>query len=639
MQRLLSELRRRNVFRVAGAYLVMAWLIMQIASVLESGLGLPDWFDAVAIGFVSLGFPVAILLAWAFEMTPDGMRKTQVADGDVKFRPLGPTDYVLMGLLAVVLVFMGVQIVTGTNATTELAGPADSAEPTTNAVAVMAEVETASEPVTQASIAVLPFADMSPAGDQQYFSDGIAEELLNALAQFPELKVAARTSAFSFRDDVDLRQVGEALGVAHVLEGSVRQSGNRFRITAQLIRASDGFHLWSETYDRTMTDIFDVQDEIVAELSRVLQVRLGVGFGEGRATSADVDPNAYEQYLRGLGLWAERIDDDKRWEAAESFRRATEIAPNFADAWASYGVALVGSDFSRRGIPLNVAQDRAFDALARALEINPETARAHSGLSTYYAFTSLDMRLALEHGRRAVELAPNATHSNYFYALTLFRSGDLDGAMVAADRALNIDPLNEVPLFFIIRELAANGLTESALQRLAQCGQCDEFVRLHFTRRVTNHNGSETEVRAAMDAWIDLLRTQGDGTPERREEIETDVRFMTDLTEALLGAEGAGAYFSAQLNDEIADTEDAAILAHLGEDDRAIDALFNNYASGGVLSLEYNLTPGRYEFPERTRRHPRYHEFWALPGMAEWAEIRRANGATAGLPLPVEVQE
>lgn len=639
MQRLLSELRRRNVFRVAGAYLVMAWLIMQVASVLESGLGLPAWFDAVVIGFVSLGFPVAILLAWAFEMTPEGMRKTSAADGDVEFRPLGPTDYVLMGLLVLVVGFMGVQLVTGTDRETSPTQTAEAADSAAISGAENADGATPSAIPVQASIAVLPFADMSPDGDQQYFSDGIAEELLNALAQFPDLRVAARTSAFAFREETDLREVGSALGVAHVLEGSVRRSGERVRITAQLIRASDGFHVWSETYDRTLTDIFAVQDEIVAELSRVLQVRLGVGFGEGRAASANIDPNAYEQYLRGLGLWAERIDQDKRWEAAESFRRATEMAPDFADAWASYGIALVGSDFRNRGIPDTVGKDRAFDAFARALEINPETARAHSGLSTYYAYVSLDMRLALEHGQRAVELAPNATHSNYFYSLTLFRSGDFDSAMTAADRALTIDPLNEVPLFFITMELAANGLAEFARQRLTQCGQCDEFSQLHLTRRATNHNGSEADVRAAADALNDFFRTQDDGTPESRLAIETDVRFFTDLTDVLLGIEGAGSLFSANLNDAFADTEDATLLARLGEDDRAINILFNLHETRVAYELEYILTPGRYEFPERTRRHPRYHEFWSQPGMAEWAEIRRANGQIAGLPLPMEPAE
>ena len=179
-------------------------------------------------------------------------------------------------------------------------------------------------------------------------------------------------------------------------------------------------------------------------------------------------------------------------------------------------------------------------------------------------------------------------------------------------------------------------MAESALQRLTQCGQCDEFSQLHFTRRATNHNGSEAEVRAAADALNDFFRTLGDGTPESRLAIETDVRFFTDLTDVLLGIEGAGSLFSANLNDAIADTEDATLLARLGEDDRAIDILFRIHETDVAFELEYILTPGRYELPERTRRNPRYHEFWSLPGMAEWAEIRRANGATAGLPLPAE---
>jgi TolB-like protein len=636
MTQLLSELRRRNVFRVAAAYLVVGWLVMQVISVISDAAGLPGWADSFALILLLAGLPVAVFIAWAFELTPTGLKPTENVDPEASLtRATGSTlDIAIIAGLGLVAVLM--------IASWFWSGGEDAADPEE----IVAETVTEDTPtpaeqaVVDASIAVLPFADLSPEGDQQYFSDGIAEELLNALAQFPDLRVAARTSAFSFRGEVDLREVGTALGVAHVLEGSVRKSGDRVRITAQLIRSEDGFHLWSETYDRTLTDIFEVQDEIVAELSRVLQFRLGVGAGGGRATAGDVDPNAYEHYLRGLGFWAERVEDDKRWEAAESFRRATEIDPGFADAWASYGVALTGSDFRDRGISVSEGQSRALQTLNRALAINPDTARAHSGLSTYYAFRSLDMRRALMHGQRAVELAPTAAHSNYFYGMTLFRAGDLDGGLSRYDRALTIDPLNEVPLFFMLLGLAENGLAEASALRWEACEVCEEYFRLHFARRVTNHNGSEAEVRAAVAAMNDWLRTQDDGTPETLEQIETGIRVYSDLTGVLLGVEGAGTFFSAELNDEFADTEDAAVLAHLGEDDRAIDVLFTNHDRDGIATgLEYILTPGRYEFPERTRRHPRYHEYWAQPGMAEWAEVRREHGATAGLPLPIESTE
>jgi TolB-like protein len=639
MNQLLSELRRRNVFRVAAAYLVVGWLVMQVVSVMTPALQLPGWVDGFFAVFLIALMPIALLMAWAFEMTPAGVKKTEAVDGAVEFRPLGGTDYVLIALMVLVLGVTGFQVTRGGE--TAPVTTAESVATAQDATTEIADIETRSAPTLAASIAVMPFADLSPDGDQQYFSDGISEELLNALAQFPDLRVAARTSAFSFRGELDLREVGEALGVAHVLEGSVRKSGERLRITAQLIRASDGFHLWSQNYDRTLTDVFEVQDEIVAELSRVLQFRLGVGVGGGRVAATDVDPNAYEHYLRGLSLWADRVDNDIRWEAMQSLRRATEIDPGFADAWASYGLTLVGSDFSSRGLTKRETNALGLEALNRALEIDPETARAHSGLATYYGHLELDMERALVHGRRAVELAPNSAHAHYFLGGVLFRAGDLDGALSAFDRTLTIDPLNEVPLFFLLQYLAENGLVAHANHRLPACRQCNDFHRVNVTRRVINHNGSEGEVRTALANWADWNRSTDDGTPEQLEEIEFGERFVTDITEVLLGVEGAGVFFSTELDNEFADTEDAAVLAHLGEDERAIDALFNSYQRWNSIApgLEFILTPGRYEFPERTRRHPRYHEYWSLPGMVEWAEIRRANGQVAGLPLPIESDE
>ena len=635
MNQLFAELRRRNVFRVAAAYLVVGWIVMQVVSVMTPALELPDWVDGFFAILLMVGLPIALLLAWAFEMTPAGVQKTKAVDGDVEMRPLGSTDFVLIGLMVIVLGGIGFQMFSGNSNV-----PVTIADNGELATTPITDIETIQAPVIEASIAVLPFADFSQDGDQQYFSDGISEELLNALAQFPDLRVTARTSAFSFRGEVDLREVGEALGVAHVLEGSVRHSGDRIRITAQLIRVSDGFHLWSETYERTMTDVFEIQDEIVTELSRVLQVRLGVGAGSGRASSRDIDPLAYEQYLRGLSLWADRNDRQNRWNAVQSFARSTEIDPGFSDAWASYGVSLIASNLTDFELPQEEGNRLGFEALTRALELDPDNARAHAGLAVHYSQMNLNIDLALEHGLRAREIAPNAAYSNYFLAVTLFISGDVPGMLRAYDRALSIDRLNDLPVQQFAVNLARLDRLATLRSTLNACQHCDDGYREFLLRTATLQSGTEAEARAALADFSRFVMDRGDGTPQSIEQNEANVLWITDIAEVLLGTPNRGQIAASRTADGQGDAEDATVLAHMGNDELAIDILFNLHQAGRTPDgLDYIIYEGRHELPDRTLRHPRYHEFWQLPGMARLAEVRRANGQTAGLPLPMEPAE
>jgi TolB-like protein/tetratricopeptide (TPR) repeat protein len=632
MNKLLAELRRRNVFRVAAAYLVVGWLVMQIVSVMTPALQLPGWVDGFFAVFLIALLPIALLLAWAFEMTPAGVKKTVAVDGDVEFRPLGGTDFVLIGLMVVLLGVVGFQMISPGDA------PVDVADPSEVATAPITDIEPAEAPAVDASIAVLPFADFSPGGDQQYFSDGISEELLNALAQFPDLRVAARTSAFSFRgDDVDLREVGQTLGVAHVLEGSVRHSGDRIRITAQLIRVSDGFHLWSETYERTMTDVFEIQDDIVTELSRVLQVRLGVGGGAGRASAGLVDPSAYEQYLLGLSLWGQRNVGQNRRQAVQAFAQATQIDPGFADGWASYGQSLAMSPIAHLDMTGERRNQLALAALNRALELDPDNARAHVGLSALYTEPSLNIELAIEEAQRAYEIAPNAGYINYNMAHALFFSGDIEGALRHLRRARTIDSLNDLPILVQARFLAQTGQISRSQAVQSECMTCDAGGNAWLHWYATLAAGTPEQARRAA---TELVYPQDDAladTEAGREEIRGYIAVNSDFTEAYLGTENTGALVLEVFENEFADTVDASLFARLGEDQRAIDVLFRDYGRvNGVLDLMWILHPGRFELPERTRRLPRYHEFWALPGMPELAAARRANGQTAGLPLPSE---
>ncbi len=259
-----AELKRRNVVRVSVLYGLAAWLILQVADVLVPALGLPDWVMRFVALLLILGFPLVFIFSWVYELTPEGLKKQHEVDLNQSItHETGRKINYLIGALAVLAIAVVVleRFVPRTAPDAAATGAAPVAAP------AQAPVQAASP-----SIAVLPFADMSAGKDQEYFADGLSEELLNLLAKLPELRVIGRTSSFQFKGrNEDLRVIGEKLNVAHILEGSVRKSGEKVRITAQLIKATDGSHLWSETYDRTLDDIFVVQDEIAGEVVKALE--------------------------------------------------------------------------------------------------------------------------------------------------------------------------------------------------------------------------------------------------------------------------------------------------------------------------------------------------------------------------------
>jgi TolB-like protein len=302
-----AELRRRRVIRVAAAYLVAAWLVMQVVNVATPALELPSWVDGFIFLTLAAGFAIAVALSWVFELTPAGLKVTAPAGVDAPVTPLARTD---MALMVALVALIGVSALQATRP---------------RPVGGLAAVD-------DLSIAVLPFADMSPDGDQEYFSDGLSEELLNVLAQIPELRVAGRTSSFAFKGrNEDLRGIGEQLNVAHVLEGSVRKSGDRLRITAQLVSASDGYHLWSETYDRRLDDVFAVQEEIAMAVATALSVTLGVDEAPAPTAQTD-DVEIYDLYLRGLALARNPEAPNYYLRAADIFRGVLALDPDFTRA-------------------------------------------------------------------------------------------------------------------------------------------------------------------------------------------------------------------------------------------------------------------------------------------------------------------
>jgi TolB-like protein len=322
----LKELNRRNVLKIAVAYVVVAWILLQVVNNVVVPLRLPDWTPTLVIVLLGVGFPIALIIAWAFEKTPDGVKRILPAT----------TDPDPAGALA-----------------------------ETTAVA-------ASEPASTApSIAVLPFADMSPDKDQEYFSDGLSEELLNKLARIKGLQVAGRTSSFHFKGkNEDIRTIAEKLGVAHVLEGSVRKSGDKLRITAQLIKAKDGYHLWSQNYDRKFEDIFAIQDEIAEAVATALEVTLGVG-QLGRIPGMTRNAEAYDEYLKGSALHM-RYEPATYPRAIEHLQRAIVIDPSFA-----YALIQLGLIYSNGASIVPERSEewhrKAEEALEQARQIAPES--------------------------------------------------------------------------------------------------------------------------------------------------------------------------------------------------------------------------------------------------------------------------
>ena len=632
---LFDELKRRNVFRVTIAYVIVAWLVMQIADVVLNNITAPDWVFQVLMLFLAVGLPIAVISAWAFEMTPEGLKREHEVDRSqsITHQTGRKLDYLIIGVMAIAIVYLVID----------------------NYVLDDRPIEIADD---ERSIAVLPFVSLSNDVSDGYFGKGIAEELLNALAQFPDLRVAARTSAFSFEGkDIDLREIGEALGVAHVLEGSVRRSGERLRVTAQLIRASDGFHLWSEIFEREVTDIFVIQDEIVGELSRVLQFRLGVGVGAGRASGKTTTPQAYDAYLKGLDLWWDRSGPDNRANAIATFLRVTELDPDFADGWAAYAASLaLSSPAASPHLTIETYPAAVEAAFARALAIDPENVRALAGLADWYTFNSVDLGKAKAALDRAMARAPNNSFVQYMAANIAQAVGDSAAMARAMKRSLADDPLNRTRQRVDFHRAASYGEYDPFHPFLRQiqdtidtchpektCTDGEIFIANVFLVVTAIQAGSKNDIATAQSYWDKAFA----GRALTVSYSEDDYRCDQELSRLLLETAGEVPSEATQCllkfewvkNKEFGSLLGVSVLALMGHQDIALETLFSpDVLQGGMKGSQafYALSDSRWQMPESIRRHPRYHEWWARPGMAELAAARRANGKPFGLPLPIE---
>ena len=451
-----EELKRRNVVKVAVLYVVASWLILQIADVLFDAMELPSTWVRLVLAILILGFPLALIFSWVFEMTPEGLKREKDVDRSQSItsdtsRKVNILIIVMLALAigAVVMdqlmgqvspfVLIGVVVllVIAAIALARLVPSATPAPiPAVPAVAPAAmETERAGD--TPKAIAVLPFVNMSSDDEQDYFSDGLSEELLNLLTRIPELRVAARTSSFSYKNkDVKVAQIGEELNVDHVLEGSVRKSGNRLRITAQLIQAQNGYHLWSETFERTLDDVFVIQDEIAAKVVAQLKITL-LGAVPG---VKETDPEAYSVFLlaRHLG----RQGSVQTFERSiELYEKALAIDPSYVAAMD--GVASVYCDQADRGQrPIEEGYSLAREAARNTLVIEPEFAKGHARLGWIANRYDGDLVAAARHLDRALELDATDLDILEDAAALTASLGRMEEAIALQLYVLNRDPLN-----------------------------------------------------------------------------------------------------------------------------------------------------------------------------------------------------
>jgi TolB-like protein/tetratricopeptide (TPR) repeat protein len=420
----LGELKRRNVFRVAGVYAVVGWLLVQVAASLEEAIGLPAWFDGLVVALLAIGFPIGLIFAWAFELTPEGIKRTAAVEADESITAQTGSKLDIVLVLAL-LVFAGAMLLPKFMNTQQLPGLVTGSS------------------AAAASIAVLPFADLSPGGDQEYFADGISEELLNVLAKVEGLKVAGRTSSFAFKGrNEDLREIGRVLDVAHILEGSVRSQGDKVRVTAQLIQVSDGFHLWSETYDGDLNDIFAVQDDIASRILLAMKNQLNVEEAPIVAPVQRADVTAYGRFLEARDLIFTR-EPSKMERAMALLDEAIAIDPGYAPAYASRAKALLllsDRPGSYGTIPAQEAIPRAEADVEKALELDPDLADAYAVRGLINS-DSGRVDYAIINLRRAIELSPNSLDARNWLALRLANDGRLRDVAAQLKALVDIDPL------------------------------------------------------------------------------------------------------------------------------------------------------------------------------------------------------
>ena len=491
--RVLSELRRRNVLRMAVLYAIAAWLIMQVAEVIIGLANLPEWIGLSILGLLGIGFPITLVISWFYELTPQGISLDKDTEPGESTTSIGGKRFeliVISLLVAAVILFAYDKWWTG--------------------------------PPPEKSIAVLAFENMSGDPEQEYFSDGISEELLNLLAQIPELTVISLSSAFSFKGkDIAIPEVAEQLNVAYVLEGSVRKDGNRIRITAQLIEARSDKHLWSRSYNREFDDIFAVQDEISAAIVMALKNRLELEVEAAPRSIATANTEAHEAYLRGRHLVVQRTGPTVEG-AVREFEKAISLDPDYALAHAELAQATL---LMQTYTDVTAAEANATSApyAERAMSLDPTLAEAHAAMG-FLSWSQSNLEEALSHFRQAVQIKPS--YSIVYVWMGILLRDDLGRyaeAFPMHEKAARLDPLSIVAIHAHADALIERGrLAEGGrvVQKLAALAPCRYAVERGW---LTSRGGE----------WVNWLLAALDGI--RIDPVDPRCRASLAMSLALIG--------------------------------------------------------------------------------------------------------
>ena len=499
----IKELKRRNVFRVAVAYAVISWLLIQVADTLTPALRLPDWIVSAISLVLLLGFIPSMLFSWAYEITPEGIKKESEVDRNNSVTAHTAKKLDIITLISV-LGLAGLIVWQQLRPTTPIAQPVPAVIEQSPTVIKAAPQKIIDKPQEE-SIAVLPFADMSQDGNQEYFADGISEEILNALVKATGLRVAGRTSSFSFKGkDATIKDIGEALNVAHVLEGSVRKHNNTVRITAQLIRVDNGFHLWSETYNGSLDNIFDLQDSISKQVTEELKIILELNDDERLASKMTNNIDAYDFYLRGREQVAKRVDGGLS-RGMELLKQAVELDPNFAEAWAVLAEAeAVSPGYMRQTVEESaLANQRALSYATTSIALNEGLALPHAvrGLISSDEAKYLKSISELE---QALKLEPNNTLAIRWLGNLYSMIDQNQKAILIYERAFANDPLSSINSYNLAASNFKLGNADEAIRYFKMTGDLRNSIMPQISH-ILNYQG---HAEAAKDWTRSFINKQ-----------------------------------------------------------------------------------------------------------------------------------
>ena len=609
-----AELKRRNVFRMGIAYVVVAWVLLQAIDFALDIISAPNWVMQVFFLAAVVGLPVVLIFSWVFEMTPEGIKlESQIKrDESVTHHTSQKLDRTIIVFLAfAVLLLLAERFLIREN--DGVAGPANEV--------VVEKLETP-DTVTDSdirSVAVLPFVNMSSDPEQEYFSDGLAEELLNRLAQNEQLRVAARTSSFQFKGQtLDVGEIGRQLKVDNILEGSVRKAGNRLRITAQLIQVDTGFHLWSETYEREMDDVFAIQDDISLAITKALEAELGAEAPTNNKKPT-VNLEAYQLYLQARFLLAKR-GGDNILEAIELFGQATALDESFSEAWS--GMAFAYSLVSGYTMKTSSAEarDKGMEAAGNASRIKPNNAEAYMAMGWLQTIMDWNISIARENMEKAYQLAPNNVDIVNIYGDFLAMCGNFEKALQIENQAIALDPLAAVHYSDLAFLMLLRNRTDAALEpaltssRLALDSSVRHdplimtLIRLgRYEEAIETINLAKLKPDAdpgSINTWWSFLYYQQGDRENLRKKLEERLKDLDSNSD----------YYSTFITGMFTMWLDGVSAAM-------------PYFQKSYELREFAVSwPEYFYLPEHVSNDPAWLEFWQQPGLADLIRTRREYG-------------